>query len=106
MRWPLNRHDGPIVCISDHAYKRAKERLGLNGRSFGRLARKAFSAGIRHHQTKGKLKRFIDGLHLRNRSVDNIRIYGEHVYLFQGIFLVTVYRLPGELIRYLKYFKQ
>ncbi|WP_157486204.1 hypothetical protein [Flavobacterium sp. Leaf359] len=102
----LESHGGPIVCISDHAYKRARERLGLNGRSFGRLARKAFADGIRHKQTKGALKRFIDRLHLRNRAVDNIRIYGEHVYLFQGIFLVTVYRVPTELIKYLKYFKQ
>mgnify|MGYP003582901834 CR=1 FL=1 len=101
MFWPCKKR----VYVSDHACRRASERLNLNSKSFDRLAVKAFYEGIRHTETKGKLKRFIDGLHLRNRSVDNVRIYGENVFLFQGIFLVTVYRVPTELIKYLKYFK-
>ena len=48
------------IQITDHAYQRMKERCGWNKKAGARMADLAFSHGIEHRNTKGKLHRFLD----------------------------------------------
>lgn len=91
------------MTITDHAYERAKERLSLNKAALERLAVKALEQGKKHSDTKGQLKKYIDGLWFRHRNANNVRLYGENLFLFVDNTLVTVYQLPNNLRKHMKY---
>ena len=93
-------------CIAtDHAYKRARERLKWKKSTLDRMMVLAFDKGITHAAAKGTLEKYITKRWERNKSVNNIRIYGENVYFFSNNRLITIYRIPNYLTKYLKNFK-
>lgn len=87
----------PGVKITEHAYQRAKERLGFGRAAVDKMASKAFYDGVVHKQAKGRLKKYFDRLYFEYRTANNIRVYGENVFLFSGQTLITVYQLPNDL---------
>ena len=94
------------VIITNHAYERANERLSLSRESFVRLAKKAYIDGVSHGETKGKLKKYLDKLWFKHKNhiygQNNVRIYGENIYMFRDNILVTVYQLSYDLRKYIK----
>jgi hypothetical protein len=93
------------ILITDHAYLRAKERLSLNKKSIDRLAKVAYVKGIKQSDTKGQLKKYVDKLYFEYKTANNIRIYGEVIFLFSKNTLVTLYQVPNEFRRLLKHFR-
>ena len=91
------------MIITEHAYKRAKERLKWKNSVLDKMAEIALKEGLRHKDTKGTLRKYIDKLWLKYKNCNNIRIYGENIYIFPGSTLVTIYRLDNKLIKYIKY---
>jgi hypothetical protein len=81
--------------ITDHAKTRIKERCGLPKKALERNAAIAFEEGVRHGDCTGRLKKYIDFLFLSHGCGANIRIYGNHVYIFTQNSLVTVLPLPN-----------
>lgn len=80
--------------ITKHAYRRAKQRLGLGRKAFTNLAYKARKEGVTDF--KGRL------VHRRNEILSKypnctVVMYGEVLYIFKGDFLITLYHLPYEL---------
>jgi len=92
----------PEIIITQHAYERAKERLSLSPASLDRMAERAFTHGIKHADTKGRLHKYITHLWFDYRKADNIRLYGEFVYLFADVTLVTLFQLPRGLRKHAK----
>lgn len=88
---------------SSHAYDRAKERLGWKSSVLERMMEKAFEEGLRHKDTKGRLRRYLDKMYLKYKSGNNMRIYGENLFIFENATLITIYRLDNGLIKTLKY---
>lgn len=86
-----------IMIITNHAYERAKERLGWTQKVLEKMSSKALSEGIRHSDTKGRLNKYITATYFSYKTANNIRIYGENVYLFDKDVLITVYQLPNNL---------
>lgn len=84
------------VYVTDHAKDRTRQRVGLPKRVIEKNAERAFEEGIKHSETSGSLKRFIDGLYLSKGKANNIRIYCGNVYLFVDRDLVTVISLPAR----------
>jgi hypothetical protein len=84
------------VKVSRHARERMDERAGLSASASVRLAGKALADGLHHNELAGSLKRYIDGMFLRHCAANNIRLYGEYVYLFGGETLITVIHLPNH----------
>lgn len=82
--------------LSNHSKGRGNERLGLDTKSFEKLATKALEQGIKHSDTTGSLNRFITSLFMNGHKANNIRIYGEFVYLFCNELLITVINLPNQ----------
>ncbi len=93
------------IKITDHAYERAKERLSLSKSSFERFAEKSYSEGIKHSDTKGTLNKYITKIWSQYKTANNVRIYGEIVFLFYDNTLITVYQIPSNLKKYVKVFK-
>ena len=87
------------IIITDHAYYRAKERLSMNRTSFRGLSVRAYENGVKQSDSHGNLKAYIDKLYFDFRKANNIRIYGENIFLFAGNVLLTVYQVPNNLRR-------
>ena len=83
--------------VSKHARKRTKQRAGLGKRAAVRNAQKAFDFGVKHSGTRGHLNGYLTSIRFKNKTINNIRVYHRHVYLFAGDVLVTVLNLPNSL---------
>lgn len=88
-----------MVTISEHGEMRAVERLGIPRRSVARMAARAFAIGIEREQTRGDLRRYLDGKFHNGRGATTLRVHGQSVYVFgvDGTF-VTTFRLPRHLL--------
>lgn len=62
-----------------------------------RNAQKAFDFGVKHSETRGHLNGYLASIRFKNKTINNLRIYHRHVYLFAGDVLVTVLNLPNNL---------
>lgn len=90
----------PLIIITDHAFERAKERLSLNRKVFMKLSEKAFDKGLKHSEMKGNLKKYATAIWFKYKTGDNMRVYGENLFLFEKNILITVYQLPNNLKKY------
>lgn len=91
-----------MVHVTEHAFEKGKERLSLNKKSLEKLANLAFDKGLKHSDMKAYLKKYIDKMYFRNKSANNIRVYGEVLFIFVEDRLVTLYQLPQNLKKYIK----
>ena len=82
--------------MSNHATDRMNERCGLNKKSAERLSKLALENGISHSDTSGSLNRYLTKLFFYNKTANNIRIYGEYVYIFCDDILITVMPLDNK----------
>ena len=97
-------NDKILLFCTDHAYKRAKERMGWSKKTLDKMIILAFKKGFCHADAKGRMKKYIDSLWLQYKTANNIRIYGEDIFFFKDNILLTLYRLPLEMIRLSKFF--
>tara|TARA_Y100000034_G_C6856251_1_gene389168 strand:+ start:869 stop:1171 length:303 start_codon:yes stop_codon:yes gene_type:complete len=93
------------IC-SDHCYKRAKNHFKWNKSATERMADIALNNGITHSESKGRLSRFITKKWFKYKHANNVRIYGDNIYFFKDNLLITLYRVPNSLIRFIKYTKE
>ena len=82
--------------MSNHATDRMSERCGLNKKSSERLSKLALENGISHNDTSGSLNRYLTKLFFYNKTANNIKIYGEYVYIFCDEILITVIPLDNK----------
>lgn len=85
------------IVITDHAYERAKERCGWKEAVTDKMAKLAYEKGVNHEAAKGNLKGYIERLFMQYKTANNIKIYGEDVFLFSKNCLITIYHLPPDL---------
>lgn len=90
------------IEITRHAEQRMRERLGINKKSIERIAQRAFDEGIKHSETKGNLNKWVTSVYFKNESANNIRIYGNTLFIFDDNKLVTVYYIPRNLTKKLE----
>ena len=86
-----------MVIVTKHAKKRFKQRVGLPKRICLANAEKAFTVGFRHCDARGKAGRYLDKLFLEHRTANNLRVYGQFVYVFKGNLLITIVGLPKSV---------
>lgn len=96
------------IALTDHAYMRIKQRMGLSKESAVRMAERAFSDGIDHSETTGRLNKYlIEEAYKYKKPGTRIVIYGEMVYCFVRLrttktgenfaVLITVIYIPNNL---------
>lgn len=85
--------------VTYHARKRMKERMGVNKSSVDRMADIAYEKGICHSDTTGDLHRWMDAQYLSQKIANNMRIYGETLYVFRDQTLITVLHVPNRMRR-------
>ena len=88
--------------ITKHAYKKAKQRMRWNSHVVEKMATIALKNGKKHEDCRSFLLKHLDKLsETHNFVANNMRIYGQDIFLFKGTILITIYRLPNSLIKYL-----
>jgi len=86
----------PTVIVTRHAEKRTK-RMGSSKKKATEIAEEAFAGGIKHEETTGRLRKYLSGLYLQERTANNIRLHHQMVFLFNGNVLITILNLPHNL---------
>lgn len=87
------------MVITKHAKKRMKQRCGVNKKSMDRIAEIAYENGLKHGELTGNLKKYVDGLYLKHKAGNQIRLYGDKVYIFHDKRLITVFQIPNNLMK-------
>jgi len=90
------------IVITNHAEERAKERLGWNRHAIERMADKAYEEGISHAEANPKIRKYFDKLFLMKHQANNVRIYGQVVYLFSNNRLMTLFIIPKNIEKSIK----
>jgi len=85
------------VALTEHACKRARERLSWNESTLERMSIRAFESGLKRKNTNGLLKKYLDELWEQRKQANNLRLYGETLFVFSNNKLLTVWHLPTEL---------
>ena len=83
-----------MIEVTMHAKERIHERCGIKLKSTERLARIAYEKGLTHADTAGFLNGYLTSLYFFNGTANNIRLYGDKIYIFCNDVLVTVYDTP------------
>ena len=83
--------------ITKHGSERTRERMGIPKKAVDRAAAIAYEKGLKHSETCGGLKRYLDYLYFKGGGeANNMRVYGDHIYVFHDEILITVFKLPPE----------
>ena len=90
-----------MTILTNHSILRAKERFSWNVEALQRTSDKAFEDGTAHAETKGKINKYIYHVYRKHKVANNIKIYGENIFLFSDNVLITLYRIPNRLIKHL-----
>ena len=85
--------------ITEHAQRRMRERTGIGKGSVDRIAQKALDEGLHHSETTGNLNKWITSLYFRYQTANNIRLYGDKAYMFNGETLITILQIPASLMK-------
>lgn len=88
--------------ITQHAEERMMERCGIKKKSIDRMVERVLEKGYSHNQLKGRLKKWVDGIYLKNRTANNVKLYGDKAYIFIDNKLVTALQIPNDLTKDLK----
>jgi hypothetical protein len=83
-----------MVQVTLHGKNRMIERCKIKPKSVERLAQIAFDKGLTMSDVSGSLYGYIASLCGYNGHADNIRLYGDKIYIFCGNVLVTIYDTP------------
>lgn len=89
------------AIVTTHAFKRGRERLSLSTPAMQRTAERAFMEGFTRDDSAGRLRAYADERMRDSEEGSNLRFYGEHLYIFVGSKLVTVYKVPASLHNHL-----
>lgn len=87
------------INITAHARQRARQRFGWSEESLSRMAAKAFYLGLGKLQAKGRLGLYFESIWKQYEKANNVRLYGEGLFVFAGSTLLTVWQLPFEFRR-------
>lgn len=94
-----------MAILTKHAEQRMLERCdrpkGVRKKnlrkSMKKIVDRAFEEGICHSECSGELRTYLDGQFLSHKSANNMRVFNQNVYIFQGRALITVLNVPNYL---------
>ena len=87
------------MIVTRHAKRRMKQRCGVGKKSADRMAEVVYEKGLKHSDLSGNLKKWVDSLYFRNKTANQIRLYGDKAYIFHNTKLITVIPIPDNLMQ-------
>ena len=96
-----------MVKSTVHARERLKERNGIPKSAIGRIIERAYTSGLKREDTKGQLRAYLDEQYRKNGGFgDELRVYGDYLYVFHENKLITVFTIPQKLRKFVKINKE
>ena len=86
-----------MIAITNHAKKRIKQRCGIKKKALPDHIHKVFTQGFKHCDAKGRARRYLDGIFLKYGKANNMRVYGNFIYLTNNNTLITLVPLPRNM---------
>lgn len=80
--------------ITRHGAERVRERLGVPKRAVARRAALALERGRPREDFSGSFRKYLDAKFRLHHVADNMRVFGNHLFLFQGDILITAWTIP------------
>ncbi|MCC2253577.1 hypothetical protein LKD70_03850 [Ruminococcus sp. CLA-AA-H200] len=88
-----------MATITRHGKKRLKQRAGLHKKAAARIVDRAYTEGICRENTKGRLRKWMDGIWRYNKNAIPL-LYGEKCYIFsKEQRLITIINIPADLTK-------
>ena len=84
--------------ISEHCYRRAKERAGLNKNSFSKMVNKAIEKNISLDKTKNGLNKWICSTTLKHQYKLSVLVYDKYLLLHSNYNFASIYQVPRNLL--------
>ena len=81
-----------------HGKRRAQQRAGITAGNIDKMTKRIFKHGIKHSECNGELKKFMDYFYLKEKNINNTRLYGNSFYLFHNNVLITTIPVPQNII--------
>jgi hypothetical protein len=91
-----------MAYVTDYARHRCRKRLGIPASASERMAAKAKAEGIPRTELSGGIRRYLDSRWVRHGRKNDIRVYGQDVFIFDDNRLVTAWPLPSRYRSYKK----
>ena len=90
--------------LTKHGRKRVEERSGVgkSEKKTDRMTKLALERGYKHSETKGSLRKYLDGKFLSHKSANNMRVYSGQLWIFNNDRLITVIPLPSKFQKGIK----
>lgn len=96
-----------MSILTKHGKKRIKERAGLPNKAIQGNSDKALKEGIERTELSGSIRRYIDAIYWQNEfNGKTIKIYGNMVYIFDRMVLVTAFVLPTKYMKIINNIKE
>ena len=89
----------PEVIVTNHAYDRVRERVGLPKRAVERLARTAMQRGRTSDEFNGFMALYLDRVQDRHNPDAVVKVFRGYMWLFCDNRLLTVIQIPKDLRR-------
>lgn len=93
-----------MAVLTNHGKKRIKERAGLPKKAVQASVDRAYEEGLDRTEFSGSLRRYIDFLYYQEEDKHKhrntkIKIYGNMIYIFDRMVLITTFPLPRKFLR-------
>lgn len=85
------------IIVSEHAYQRAKQRLGLKGKAVQRRVERAWHEGVAQWEADGTLAAWMNAKMRRHPHVSGVRIYNGFAYFFADTTCTTIIAMPKTI---------
>ena len=85
------------IYVTNHADKRLKQRAGVTKKNRKEVAIDAYEKGLKHSDCTGRLHKYVTLLYFQHQTANQIRVYHEKVFIFNGKTLITLLPLPNNL---------
>ncbi len=87
------------IYISNHAYKRLKERNGWNKHSADRMVVKVYKKGIDLRDVPFECSQWAMEIGNNHLNGDIYKIYGDSIFVFDRKTLITVLNIPTKIMK-------
>lgn len=89
-----------MAVLTNHGKKRMKERNGLPKKAVLAGADRALKRGLKREDLSGSLRRYMDSLYWQGEfKGKNVIVYGNMVYIFDRMVLITTFALPRKYLK-------
>lgn len=91
-----------MAYTTRHGRRRMYQRAGITRGSANKMAKRILEKGFRHTDTTGELNRFLCAQWKKHHNSNNMRVYGNQLYIFCNDSLITVIVLPEQIMQDMK----